>query len=130
VDEPKWIIKAVVLAAHDEQLAEHGGHAGLRDDGLLESALARPVNQYSYGEADIFDLAAAYAYGLIKNHPFLDGNKRTSLTVSLGFLLLNGFKVTAEEAARLPVWLSLAEGKLDEAELAQWLRTNSEAEKI
>ena len=130
MDEPKWIIKAVVLAAHDEQLTEHGGHAGLRDDGLLESALARPVNRYSYGEADIFDLAAAYAYGLIKNHPFLDGNKRAWLTVSLGFLLLNGFKVTAEEAARLPVWLSLAEGKLDEAELAQWLRTNSEAEKI
>lgn len=130
MDEPKWILKVVVLAAHDEQLAEHGGHEGLRDDGLLESALARPINRYSYGEADIFDLAAAYAYGLIKNHPFLDGNKRTSLTVSLGFLLLNGFKVTENEAARLAVWLSLAEGKLSEAELAAWLRANSKAEKI
>ncbi len=130
MDEPKWILKVVVLAAHDEQLAEHGGHEGLRDDGLLESALARPINRYSYGEADIFDLAAAYAYGLIKNHPFLDGNKRTSLTVSLGFLLLNGFKVTENEAARLVVWLSLAEGKLSEAELAAWLRANSKAEKI
>ncbi|MGH6817632.1 MAG: type II toxin-antitoxin system death-on-curing family toxin [Methylovirgula sp.] len=126
MDEPEWIIKAVVLAAHDEQLAEHGGQEGLRDEGLLESALARPRDRYSYGEADIFELAAAYAFGLAKNHPFLDGNKRVSLVVSVGFLLLNGFKVTAEEAAKLPIWLLLAEGKFDESELAAWFRAHAE----
>lgn len=129
MDEPKWITKAVVLAAHDEQLAEHGGQEGLRDEGLLESAIARPENKYSYGETNIFELAAAYAFGLAKNHPFLDGNKRVSLVVSVGFFLLNGFRVTAEEAAKLPIWLSLAEGKLDESELAAWFRTHSEGVK-
>jgi death-on-curing protein len=127
VDEPKWIIKAAVLAAHDEQLAEHGGKAGLRDEGLLESALARPKNRFSHGETDVFDLAAAYAYGLAKNHPFLDGNKRISLVASIAFPLLNGFRVTADEAAKLPIWLSLADGKLGESELAAWFRTHSEA---
>jgi death-on-curing protein len=127
MDEPKWIITAAVLAVHDEQLAEHGGRGGLRDEALLESALARPKNQYDYGEADIFDLAAAYAYRLAKNHPFFDGNKRVSLTVSIGFLLLNGFKVLADEAAKLPIWLGLADGTLNEPELAAWFRTHSKA---
>lgn len=126
MSKPKWIFKSVVLAIHEEQLAEHGGQAGLRDEGLLESALARPQNRYAYGESDLFDLAAAYAYGLAKNHPFLDGNKRVSLAVSFGFLLMNGLRVVADDATKVSVWLALAEGTLSETELASWLRDHTE----
>ncbi len=123
--EPEWLIKAVVLALQEEQLAEHGGQPGIQDEALLDSALDRPKNQFFYGIPDIYDLAAAYAYGLIRNHPFLDGNKRASLVVSETFLLLNGFTVAATEDAKLTVWLALADGKIAEAELAKWFRTNA-----
>jgi death-on-curing protein len=125
VKEPEWLIKAVVLALQEEQLAEHGGQPGIRDEGLLDSALDCPKNQFCHGTPDIYDLAAAYAYGIAKNHPFLDGNKRASLVVSATFLLLNGFAVAATEDAKLAVWLALAEGKIAEAELAKWFRNNA-----
>ena len=119
-----WIAQAVVLAIHDEQLAEHGGSPGLRDAGLLESALARPKNLAAYGDPDIAALAAAYAFGLAKNHPFVDGNKRTSAVISRLFLRLNGYDVTASEAERLRVWLALAAGQIDEETLVNWFRSN------
>jgi len=129
MSDPKWLIKAAVLAFHDEQLAEHGGQPGARDEGLLDSALDRPKNQFHYGEPDIFDLAAAYAYGLAKNHPFLDGNKRASFVACETFLNLNGIDLTAADQEALTTWISLAEGAITEAELAQWLRDNSEKTK-
>jgi death on curing protein len=125
MEEPVWIIKAVVLALHEEQLAEHGGQTGIRDDALLESALNRPQNQHAYGDPDIFDLAAAYAYGIANNHPFVDGNKRTSLVTSETFLLQSDIEVIADESAKVSIWLSLAAGELTEQELAGWFRNHS-----
>jgi len=121
----KWVAKSVVLAIHEQQIAEHGGTQGIRDVGLLESALARPQNLAAYGEPDIAAMAAGYAFGIARNHPFLDGNKRTSYVVTLVFLSLNGLNVTADEATRLKVWLSLGAGNLTEEELADWLRSNT-----
>ena len=118
----KWLPKAAVLAMHARQLAEHGGGAGIRDDGLLESALQRPENKMAYGEPDIADLAAAYAYGIAKNRPFIDGNKRTALVASRTFLLYNGYQITATREDRLRTFLSLAEGSLSEDQLAAWFR--------
>lgn len=129
MDEPVWIIKAVVLALHEEQLAEHGGSPGLRDEGLLDSALNRPKNPLLYGNPDIYDLAAAYAYGIAKNHPFLDGNKRASFVVCEAFLDLNGCDLTAGDEKALLTWIAMAEGTITEPELSQWLRTNSIAAK-
>ena len=120
----KWITKSVVLAIHEQQIAEHGGAQGIRDIGLLESALARPENLASSGEPDIAALAAAYAFGIARNHPFLDGNKRTSYVVTQVFLRLNGRDVEAEEATRLQVWLDLAAGDMTEEQLTSWLRSN------
>lgn len=122
-----WLSKAVVLAAHEEQLAEHGGAVGLRDDGLLEAALARPQHLLAYGQPapDIPALAAAYAFGIARDHPFADGNKRTSLVVAETFMLLNGVELTAGDAELLGVWLELAEGRLEEEVLAAWLRERS-----
>lgn len=123
--EPAWLLKAVVLALHEEQLAEHGGRAGLRDEGLLDSALGRAKNQFHYGSPDIYDLAAAYAFGIAKNHPFLDGNKRASFVVSETFLNLNGYGLAATDEEALFVWIALAEGKIAETELANWFRSNA-----
>lgn len=122
MDEPLWITKRDALAIHEMQIAEHGGLAGIRDEGLLESALARPENLFAYGEPDLCDLAAAYAYGLAKNHPFADGNKRTSLGVCLSFLDLNGLDLPEDDAENIATWMALAAGTLGEAELAAWLR--------
>src|SRR2546423_14626820 len=108
--EPFWLRIDVVLAAHDEQLDEHGGGAGLRDRGLLESALARPLNLYSYGEASLAKLAAAYAFGIARNHPFVDGNKRTALVAAEGFLGLNGFDLTADDVDAVRMFLCVAAG--------------------
>jgi death-on-curing protein len=119
-----WVIKAVVLAIHDEQLAEHGGLSGTRDIGLLESALARPQNLAAYGNPDIAALAAAYAFGIAKNHAFVDGNKRTSSVVTSTFLALNGYDIIADDLTRLDVWIKLGEGKMTEEELVIWLRSN------
>ena len=93
--EPKWLPREAVLAMHARQLAEHGGSEGLRDEGMLESALQRAQNKYAYDEPDMFDLAAAYAFGVARNHPFIDGNKRTALVASRTLLLINGYQITA-----------------------------------
>jgi death on curing protein len=122
MQEPEWVSKAVVLALHEEQLAEHGGSPGLRDEGLLESALGKPQNLLSYGEPDLADLAAAYAVGLAKNHPFIDGNKRVSNVVTLTFLLLNGSDLKAEDAEQVRVWLAIADGTMSEEHAANWIR--------
>lgn len=117
-----WIDPAVAAAIHDEQIAEHGGAPGVRDPGLLESALARPQNIEAYGAADVFLLAAAYAFGVAKNHPFVDGNKRTALVLCELFLELNGWRNEASDAETLVAVLDLAAGDLDEDGFATWLR--------
>jgi len=120
-----WIEESVVWAVHEAQLAEHGGSAGVRDAGLLASALARPLNQVAYGEPDAATLAAAYAFGIARNHPFIDGNKRTAFVCAELFLALNGYQLQAEDANCVSTMLALAAGDLPEAEFADWLRTNS-----
>ncbi len=119
----KWLRTDAVLAMHKRQIAEHGGGEGVRDLGLLESALARPQNIAAYEpDADIARLAAAYAFGIAKNHPFVDGNKRTSLVACRTFLILNGYQLDASPTDKYLTFLSLAEGTLSEEELAEWLR--------
>jgi len=124
--QPKWIAKAVVLALHKEQLAEHGGSDGMRDEGLLDSALAKTQNLFAYSEPDLFDLAASYAFGIAHNHAFIDGNKRTALTVAATFLYLHGLDIVAPKEALYTTFLSLADGSLSEGALAAWLREHSE----
>ena len=118
----KWLPKGAILAMHARQLAEHGGGMGIRDEGLLESALRRPQNKFSYEKPDIADLAAAYAYGIAKNHPFIDGNKRTALVASRTFLLLNGYQVTATKEDRVRTFMGLAASEVSEEALAAWFR--------
>jgi death on curing protein len=118
----KWLQKRAVLEMHARQLAEHGGGQGIRDEGLLDSALQRPIDKANYGNPDIADIAAAYAYGVARNHPFIDGNKRTALVASRAFLLYNGYQITASKEDRLNTFLSLASGTLSEEELAGWFR--------
>lgn len=122
---PVWIEEAIVLAIHDAQLAEHGGAPGVRDEGALASALARPRMLAAYGEPppDLAALAAAYAFGIARNHGFVDGNKRTSLVVAETFLRLNGKILAVSDLEIVTTWLALAEGTLDEAALGAWLRT-------
>jgi death-on-curing protein len=120
-----WIEESVVWAVHEAQLAEHGGLAGVRDAGLLASALAHPVNLATYGEADAPALAAAYGFGIARNHPFIDGNKRTPFVCAELFLALNGWALLAEDAACVSTMLALAGGELPETEFAAWLRSNS-----
>jgi death-on-curing protein len=119
-----WLKKEVVLAIHDRQIAEHGGSTGVRDESLLESALARPQQSHAYGDPapDLADLAAALAYGLAGNHPFVDGNKRTAAASCETFLELNGATLEAGDLELFPVYLALAEGKLAERDFAVWLR--------
>lgn len=119
-----WLTRELVTAFHLRQLAEHGGGTGTRDAGLLESALQTPQNKLNYGEPDIADLAAAYAYGIARNHPLIDGNKRTALVASFSFLYLNGFKVTTSQAENVTTFVALASGKLSEDELASWFRSH------
>jgi death on curing protein len=119
-DEPKWIAASVALAIHDAQIAEHGGGAGMRDEGLLESALSRPKNLFAYEGASLAQLAATYAYGICKNHPFTDGNKRTSLVVAELFLNLNGRALEASDVECVLVWQKLAAGEIDEQNLTLW----------
>ena len=121
----RWIRLAESTAIHAELIAEHGGPEGIRDQGLLESAIGRPENQAAYGKPDACDLAAAYAYGLARNHPFADGNKRTAFVVSATFLILNGRDLTATEVDVVETFLKLAAGELAETELAAWFRTRS-----
>lgn len=112
----------VVLALHDEQIAEHGGLSGIRDPALVESALARPLNLAAYGEPDAADLAAAYAFGLARNDPFADGNKRSAAVVALTFLLLNDVAFEISEAQLVVMTMALAAGDLSEEEVARWFR--------
>ena len=124
MSEPTWIRDDLVLAIHRRQLAEHGGATGIRDQGLLASALAKPKNvlAYSTDSPDFAALAAAYAYGILRNHPFVDGNKRTGYIVCRTFLKLNGRDLEASREAKYLTFLQLAEGKLLESELAEWIR--------
>jgi len=117
-----WIDPAVVLAVHEEQLAEHGGSPGVRDMGLLESALARPMNLAAYGEPDVAELAASYGFGIARNHPLVDGNKRTAFVSVELFLRLNGYRLSADDSACVLTMLAVAAGEMDEANFADWLR--------
>ena len=123
--EPLWVERDLVLALHEEMIAEHGGHAGVRDEGLLESALARPRQLLAYGDPGLFELAAAYAFGIVRNHPFIDGNKRAGLAAADVFLQLNGFEIVVHEVQAVVVFLDLAAGEIDEAVLAKWIEANA-----
>ncbi len=125
--EPQWLLPNVVLAAHDAQLAEHGGLAGIRDAGALDSALARPENHYHYGERNLFMLATMYASGIVKNHPFADGNKRTGFLAAFIFLTVNGYALQAPEAEAVVMTQGLASSEIDEPGFAKWLEDNSVA---
>ena len=122
-----WLDRAVVVAIHEMQLAEHGGGAGVRDAGLLDSALGKPLQLHAYGEPppDVFDLAAAYAFGVARNHPFIDGNKRTGYVCAELFLVLNGWALAAPDAECVTQMLALAASELAEKEFAAWLRAGS-----
>jgi death-on-curing protein len=122
-----WIEEAVVWAVHEAQLAEHGGSAGVRDAGLLRSALARPQHLAAYGEPDIAACAAAYGYGIARNPPFIDGNKRTAFVCAELFIELNGARLIADDADCVRTMLALAAGELEEAQFAAWIRAHSAA---
>ena len=127
MSEPKWLDSEAVLALHDEQLAEHGGSAGVRDLGLLDSALARPRNAWSYGQGDLVALAGLYASGIMRNHPFIDGNKRAGFLAAYVFLYVNGLELLADEGETVVLCLAIAASEIDEAEFAAWLRENVQA---
>jgi death-on-curing protein len=127
VKEPIWLNREDCLAIHEMMLAQHGGLAGVRDGGLLESALAKPQYLFAYGSPTLADLAASYAAGIILNHPFLDGNKRTGFMLAATFLELNGVDFTATEESVIEMTLALASGKLKQAAYAEWLSKNSKA---
>ena len=124
--EPIWLDQRSVLALHAELLREYGGLGGVRDEGLLESALARPQNQAAYGDPTLAEMAAAYAFGVARNHPFIDGNKRTALAAADVFLQLNGYEIVVEEVEAVAVIRDLAAGEIGEAELAAWIAANLE----
>ncbi len=124
--EPRWVSETTVLAIHERLLAEHSGPSGVRDAALLDSALARPRQIFTYDTPDIPSLAAAYAFGIIRNHPFVDGNKRTGFLTAYIFLADNGLELTASEASAAQAVLAVAAGDLGEAEFASWLRDNCE----
>ncbi len=126
MSEPIWIESDLVLAIHDRQLAEHGGAEGLRDASLLDSAVARPLNHFNYTGADIIDLAAKYTAGIVQNHPFVDGNKRTGFVVGVLFLELNGYRFIAAEEAAAQAVIELAAGAVDEDSFCDFLRANVE----
>ena len=120
--EPVWLDAEVALAIHDRQLAEHGGGTGVRAPDMLESALGRPQNKWAYGEDDLCAIAAAYAFGVARNHPFVDGNKRTAWVLARLFLALNQVKLTFKPEDAITTVLALAAGDLSEEELADWFR--------
>jgi death-on-curing protein len=124
VNEPVWVAKTVVLAIHDEQIGEHGGLTGIRDMGLLDSALARPQNLFHYEGLDLIEIGAAYGYAITQNHPFNDGNKRVSAVVTELFLTLNGVEITASDDEVVTTWLALASGQIDENQFVSWLRAH------
>ena len=122
---PVWVLPETVLVLHEQSLAEFGGEPGIRDEGLLDSALRKPENLFAYDKPTLFDLAASYGFGLVKNHPFIDGNKRVGFVVALVFLELNGYRFQAPEAEAAVRTLALAAGEMSEAEFAAWLKVNS-----
>jgi death-on-curing protein len=122
---PVWLLKETVLALHERLLAEFGGSSGLRDEGLLESALARPENLFAYGRPTVFDLAASCAFGLVNNHPFVDGNKRIGFAAATVFLEINGWRFQATEGDATIQTLALAAGALNETGYSSWLKANS-----
>jgi death-on-curing protein len=122
----RWIARRIAVAIHLRQIQKHGGGQGSRDEGLLESALGRPQNLAAYGAPSVFELAADYACGIVRNHPFIDGNKRTAFVASVLFLEMNGQQFHAEQAEAAVVFLRLASGEFPEAELAEWFRQNSD----
>ena len=122
---PQWIDLSVVLAIHEQQIAEHGGALGIRDLGMIESALGRPQNLLLYNDPDIFDLAAAYGYGLAQNHGFIDGNKRTAYVVTRLFFILNGYDISASAVEKVITFETVGKSEIDQAALAFWLRSHS-----
>ena len=120
---PVWLDARDANTIHDRQLAEHGGGRGVRDEGLLDSALARPVNRWTYGEDDAASLAAAYAYGVARNHPFIDGNKRTAWVLARLFLAINGHRLKFDSPDAIAMMLALAAGELKEDVVAKWFRS-------
>jgi death-on-curing protein len=125
MNAPAWLLREAILAVHEQLLSDFGGGSGLRDAGLLDSALGRPENRFAYGQASLVDLAAAYAFGIVKNHPFVDGNKRTGFTAAIMFLEINGWRFQASEADAVVRTLALAAGAMTESEYAAWLEANS-----
>ena len=123
--EPFWLTRQMVVAIHDEQLTIHGGASGLRDAGMLESALDRPKNRWSFEQAELPELAAAYAFGIARNHPFVDGNKRVALVLMDLFLQKNGWEIIATEEDTYTMMMSLASGKLSKPKLSSWLKENT-----
>jgi death-on-curing protein len=124
MSEPFWLTRQMIVAIHDEQLAIHGGASGLRDEGMLESALDRPKNRWAYEQAEFAELAAAFAFGIARNHPFVDGNKRTSLLALYTFLGVNGIDFIVPEAEAAAMILALAAGEVNEEGLTRWIRDN------
>ena len=122
---PVWVLRETVLTLYEQSLAEFGGAAGIRDEGLLDSALSKPENLFTYGKRGIYDLAASYGFGLVKNHPFIDGNKRVGFIVAVVFLELNGYRFQSTEAEAAVRTLALAAGELSEAQFAAWLKANA-----
>lgn len=123
--KPYWLSREECLALHEMMLSQYGGSEGLRDENMLESALAKPLQLFAYGKPTMFDLAASYVFGVVKNHPFVDGNKRTGFMLGAGFLERNGYEfIAAEEDAALRT-LALAAGEMSEKEFAAWLKINS-----
>jgi death on curing protein len=125
MSEPVWIENELMLAIHDRQLVEHGGAEGLRDEALLQSALGRPPNHFAYESSDVVELAAKYTAGIVQNHPFVDGNKRTGFVVGVLFLELNGYRFTASEEAAAQAVIELAAGTMDERGFCEFLRANA-----
>lgn len=123
--EPTWLNQAILEALHADQISEHGGSPGIRDEGLLESAITRPQQKWHYDpKADLASLAAAYAFGIAKNHPFVDGNKRVALVAAYTFLAINDFELEAPEPEAVTLILGTADGSVSEADLASWIRSH------
>ncbi|MDL5054792.1 type II toxin-antitoxin system death-on-curing family toxin [Oscillatoria laete-virens NRMC-F 0139] len=122
--EPVWVLREVVFMSHEQSLAEFGGAAGIRDEGLLDSALNKPQNLFAYEKPTLFEMAASYAFGIVKNHPFIDGNKRTGFVVAVTFLQINGWRLEAGEVDATLRTLALAAGEMSEAAYAEWLQAN------
>lgn len=129
MSEPIWIEDDLVLAIHDQLLVEHGGAEGVRDEPLLQSALARPLNHVAHASSDIIELAAKYTAGIVQNHPFVDGNERTGFVIGVLFLELNGYQFTASEEAAAHAVIELAAGKMDEKIFSEFLRANAKKKK-